>query len=98
MEDSLKLLFALFAELKKIKLQLQMLNRSRLDAFRETWIDAQDVMQMMHISPRTLQTYRKKGLLPFSKIRGKIYYKLSSIESLLDNNYSTTYKKSDGTN
>jgi hypothetical protein len=52
------------------------------------WIDAQEVLQKMHISQRTLQTWRINGLLPFSRIRGKIYYRKSDILSLLENNYS----------
>ena len=96
--EIMKLLFSLFGELKNIKDQLQQLNKSRLDAFRENWIDGQDVMQIMHISPRTLATYRDKGLLPFSRIRGKIYYKMSAVESLLDATYSKSNNKRHETN
>jgi len=52
------------------------------------WIDAQDIMQKMHISYRTLQTWRTNGLLPFSRIRGKLYYRKSDILILLEKNYS----------
>ena len=97
MEDITKLLFSLFGELKNIKVQLQQLNKSRLETFQETWIDGQDVMQIMHISPRTLQSYRDKGILPYSQIRGKIYYKLSAIETMLDASYSKSKRKSHGT-
>ena len=31
----------------------------------EDWIDNQDVMQLLHISQRTLQTLRSNGTLPF---------------------------------
>lgn len=46
-------------------------------------LDAQDVMQILHISPRTLSRYRKKGTLPFSKIEGKIFYSKTDIETLI---------------
>ncbi len=54
----------------------------------EDWLDAQDVMQALHISPRTLQTLRTKKILPYAKLRGKIYYKKQDIEKILNQNYS----------
>ena len=57
----------------------------------EDWIDAQIVMQTLHISPRTLQTLRTNGTLPFSRIGRKLYYKRSDILRILQDNY-TMYK------
>ena len=57
----------------------------------EDWFDSQDVMQALHISPRTLQTLRSNGTLPFSKIGNKIYYRKQDIIKILTNNY-TMYK------
>ncbi len=50
------------------------------------WIDAQDVLLKMQISGRTLQRWRLKGLLPFSRVDGKYYYRKSDIISLLNEN------------
>ncbi len=52
------------------------------------WLDNQDIMQALHLSERTLQTWRKSGKIPFSKIGGKIYYKKEDLQQLLINNYS----------
>ncbi|QEC70095.1 helix-turn-helix domain-containing protein [Panacibacter ginsenosidivorans] len=49
----------------------------------DIWLDKQDVLQRLHISARTLQNWRSSGLLPYSKIKGKIYYKETDIEILL---------------
>lgn len=57
----------------------------------EDWIDAQDVMHYLHISPRTLQTLRTNGTLPFSRIGNKIYYLRQDVERILRDNY-TMYK------
>jgi len=57
------------------------------------WLDNQDIMQILHISPRTLQTFRSNGTLPFSRIKGKFYYKVSDLEALLENNYSAKANK-----
>lgn len=53
----------------------------------ETWLDNQEVMELLKISPRTLQNLRDSKSLPFSKIGGKIYYKASDVEKILDENY-----------
>lgn len=60
------------------------------DSFDKVWIDGQDVMLSLHISKRTLQSLRDTGLLPYSRIQGKFYYKKSDIENLLVKNYRST--------
>ena len=59
--------------------------------YLEDWIDNQDVMQMLHISPRTLQALRSNGTLPYSRINNKIYYRRQDIRKILADNY-TMYK------
>ncbi len=49
------------------------------------WLDKADVYHYMHIQSRTLQKYRNTGILPFSMIRGKCYYKASDVQKLIDN-------------
>lgn len=49
----------------------------------ERYLDKQDLMQMLHISIGTLYNWRKKGILHFSKIQQKIYYKESELYELL---------------
>lgn len=50
----------------------------------EKWLDNQEVCLMMNITKRTLQTYKDKGLLPFSKLNRKNYYKISDVQALLE--------------
>jgi len=57
----------------------------------ENWLDGQNVMQALHISPRTLQTLRTNGTLPFSRLGRKLFYKRSDILRILQDNY-TMYK------
>ena len=38
------------------------------------WLDGTDVKQMLHISESTLWRYRKKKMIPFSKIGNKYVY------------------------
>ena len=56
-------------------------------AFLEDWIDGQEVMQKLKISPRTLQTLRSSGTIPYTRIGHKLYYLKQDIERILRNNY-----------
>ncbi|HAH24351.1 MAG TPA: DNA-binding protein [Prolixibacteraceae bacterium] len=88
MQEILKVLLQLSEELKEVKTALQSLKKSPAQAFKETWIDGQDVSVALNVSQRTLQTLRTNGLLPFSQFNGKCYYKVSDLETLLNSNYS----------
>ena len=57
------------------------------------WMDNSDVMRALNISQRTLQTLRSNGMLPYSQIGGKLYYRRADIETLLDRNYVATKEK-----
>jgi len=55
----------------------------------EDWFDNQDVMQILHISTRTLQNLRSNGALPYSKIGKKIYYHRQDIIKILSTHYNS---------
>lgn len=96
MTEIIDLLLALSQEIKDLKAHIDISRATRVERLKDTWIDNQDVMKMLHISPRTLQTLRSNGTLSFSRIRGKIYYKVSDIEKLLQDNYYNPNFKCDG--
>ncbi|TNF50263.1 MAG: DNA-binding protein [Bacteroidetes bacterium] len=54
---------------------------------QDHWIDGIEVQNKLHISEKTLYRHRRSGRLPYSKVRGKIYYKSSDIKNLLEKNY-----------
>lgn len=56
-------------------------------AFVGQLLDNTDVMQLLHISPRMLQTLRSNGTLAFTKLGGKIYYRREDIDQVLRNRY-----------
>lgn len=95
MNEIIQSLLAISADVKEVKAYLQVLKQTRAEIFKESWIDGQDVMLALNISPRTLQTLRDNGTLPFSRISGKIYYKVSDLEAILESNYSGKVKKLD---
>ena len=49
----------------------------------EVWFNDQDVMFKMSWSKSTLKRRRAEGLLPYSKIRNKYYYKEKDVVYLL---------------
>ncbi|MBS0645866.1 MAG: helix-turn-helix domain-containing protein, partial [Verrucomicrobia bacterium] len=61
---------------------------------KEKWLDNQELMLMLKISKRTAQHYRDSGLISFSQVGNKIYYKLSDVEELLKAHYNKAFKKS----
>lgn len=65
------------------KIQLQTLN---IDG--EELLDNQDVLQILKVSYRSLQRYRSEKKLPYYKLKGKIYYKLSDVQQLLRDCFS----------
>ena len=68
----------------KIEKQLKGLNSSKSEL--NEWLDNQDVCILMNISDRKLLSLRQKGLIPFSRIDRKIYYKKEDILLNKDSN------------
>jgi len=50
----------------------------------EKFLSNRDICRMLHISSRTLQDWRDTGKMPFIQIKGKILYKQSEINKLLE--------------
>ena len=53
----------------------------------EIYLTGRELFKRLFISPRTLQDYRDKGIIPYTQIAGKILYQLSDINQLLQENY-----------
>lgn len=60
---------------------------------KEIWLDNQEMMQMLKISKRSSQHYRDSGMISFSQVGNKIYYKLSDVEDLLKRHYHKAFKR-----
>ncbi len=48
----------------------------------------QEFMKLMDISKRTAQDWRDKKIIGFFQIGNKIYYRLSDVQKLLNDNYN----------
>ena len=51
------------------------------------WIENKELACRLGISPRTLQNYRERGILGFSVIERKIFYKTSDVQALIDSRF-----------
>lgn len=58
---------------------------------KEKFVDNQEFLLMMRVSKRTAQSWRDEGVIAFSQIGHKIYYKIGDIEDLLTRNYQRAY-------
>ena len=92
------ILSVLCKDVKWLKVQLEKLQANPIQQFHKTWIDGQEVMQTLHISKRTLQNWRDSGAIPFSRINGKFFYKVSDLETMLKDNYSPSKREGYGAN
>ncbi|MBP1617556.1 MAG: hypothetical protein H6Q14_1383 [Bacteroidetes bacterium] len=50
-------------------------------------IDNFRFLQLMNISAKTAQSWRDKGIIGFSQIGNKIYYRVSDIRTVLDKHH-----------
>ena len=60
----------------------------------EVYLTGEEVCERLKLSTRTLQEYRSRGLLAFYKIGGKILYKQSDLQAMLDRHYNPIQKPS----
>ena len=53
----------------------------------ELFLTGKEVCERLYISPRTLQDYRDRKIIPYTQFAGKILYKASDLEKILEENY-----------
>lgn len=50
------------------------------------YLRTKEVLDLLKISSSSLQTFRKNGSIPFTKINGTIYYNYADIVSIISEN------------
>ena len=53
----------------------------------EHYLTGKEVCERLYISPRTLQDYRDRRIIPYRQFAGKILYKSSDLERMLEEIY-----------
>lgn len=59
----------------------------------ERYLSDVEVSHRLKISRRTLQDYRDSGIVPYIKLGGKVLYRESDLEKLLEECYHPAYRK-----
>jgi hypothetical protein len=59
---------------------------------KEVIYDSADLISILNISKSTLQRMRDEGLIGFSQIQGKFFYRQSDINEMLDKHYKPPYR------
>lgn len=72
-------------------IQAKLDNIQKSPALPEHWLSNREVSELLGVTKRTLQRYRDGGVLPFSHIGGKIFYKVSDLVRVLDKNYCSDF-------
>lgn len=89
-----------FPKLDQIEERLENIS-SRLDEIQDnsnvkTWLSNSEACAFLDVTPRTMQKYRDEGILSFSKIGAKIYYKFSDLQRHLEANLQEAFNKRKG--
>lgn len=59
----------------------------------EVYLMNEEVCRLLHISPRTLQEYRNNGTIAYYKIDGKLLYRQSDLQAMLERHYNPIPKR-----
>ena len=93
MKDN-KQVVALFKALDSMLVKMnKIVDKSRPPLNGERYITDKELAQWLKISRRTLQEYRNNGILPYYQLGGKILYKESDVEKLLEDNYCKAFQE-----
>lgn len=70
--------FELFAD------KVEALCESHTEQRLQRWLDNEQVCLLLQISKRTLHTYRSQGLLPYTQINAKMFYRPQDVEKVIE--------------
>ncbi|PKR81784.1 DNA-binding protein [Brumimicrobium salinarum] len=82
-EDLQELKDTILSSLASLKDELSTQNTSSNDP---VLLKSHQVQRMLGISPGTLQNMRAKGIIPYSKVGGVIFYNKEDILNIIDDN------------
>ena len=77
---------SMVARIETLANKVATLNEQREKRMKH-WLDSEEVCEILGIEKRTLQVYRDKGLIPFTRIKHKFFYKPEDISRFLESNY-----------
>ena len=72
---------------EKLELTIERLDKLQRNKLEGLIIDNADFIRLLNISNSTAKNWRKKGIIAYSQIENKIYYKIEDIQLLLSKHY-----------
>ena len=79
---------AVVSALRRVRERIQEVSKMHRPLFGgEHFRTGKEVGERLYISPRTLQDYRDRKIIPYTQFAGKILYKASDLERMLEENY-----------
>ncbi|WP_321289049.1 helix-turn-helix domain-containing protein [uncultured Sunxiuqinia sp.] len=83
-----------FVSLKRLSRIMEHLFASRKPELNgESFYTDEELSKTLKISRRSLQYYRNQGRIPYIKLGGKILYRTSDIQKMLEDGYREMFKK-----
>lgn len=84
---------SLFQSLERLSSSLERLFSSRKPTLNgESFYTDEELSKKLKISRSSLQDYRDEGRIPYIKLAGKILYRASDIEKLLEDGYKEKFR------
>ena len=77
-------------DLREFKLEMleefKKIFKSHTSIKTKKYLKSSEIMELLQVSPGTLQTLRINGTLPYTKIGGIIYYDAEEIQKVMEEN------------
>ena len=72
-----------FDYFERLENRLDALEKREYGIDGERLLDSQDLCELLKVTKRTIERYRREKRLPFLKIKGKVFFKYSDIQSCM---------------
>ena len=89
-DERIRSYFQALERLSKALETLFLKRKSSLDG--ESFYTDEELSQRLKISRRSLQDYRNQGRIPYIKLGGKILYRSSDVERMLEERYRNEFR------
>ena len=87
MSDILPILSSIKRDMESLSRTVAQMTKTHAQLLSEEWVNKDQVLAILKISTRTLESLKSKGILPYTKIQGIFYFRTMDIENLLKENY-----------
>lgn len=91
MQELLTIISSIKRDIELLSKSMDTMKKTHAQYLSEEWITSDQVMKILKICPRTLNSLKSSGRLSYSKVQGTIYFRTVDIENLLKQNYVSPF-------